>query len=161
MAGGAVALLLLVFAVAADRVSAHQQNARMLQAIFAESAQPKLASFRMLEPTWVFYGGRPIREFPRFDQAPPELMALNRPLTPAEAAELGRKQAVEFLSSDPAAFLITTGQRLAELQPHLPADVEVVSDTPLFLKKDRLVALRCKPAAGTAERFNPTPPHRR
>lgn len=153
MTGGAVALLTLIFAVGADRVDAHQKNHLMLRSIFAQSSQPKLASFRTLEPTWVFYGGQPITELPRLDAASIANAApTGAPLTPADAAAIGRQQAIDFLTSDPDAFLITTGRRLAELEPHLPADVEIVSDTPLFLKRDRLVALRRKPAEQTARR---------
>jgi 4-amino-4-deoxy-L-arabinose transferase-like glycosyltransferase len=152
MTGGALGLLTLLFAVAADRVSEHQQNHLMLQSIFEHSSSPKLGSFRTLEPTWVFYSHRPVREFPRFDQPRPAKLAVDRPLTPAEVGELGRQQAIEFLNSDPEAFLITTGKRLEELQPYLPPDVEVVSDTPLFLKKDRLVAIGRKSAGQTAQR---------
>ena len=157
MSGGAIALVTLIFALGAHRVSQHQQNHLMLKTIFAQSAQPKLASFRTLEPTWVFYAERPIVELPRLQ--PPQ--QLNQPLTPATSAELGRQQAIDFLNSDPDAFLITTSKRLAELQPHLPPDVEVVSDTPLFLKKERLVALGRKPSPHMAERVKHVSPPQR
>jgi len=152
MTGGAAAMLTLIFAVGADRVSEHQKNHLMLQSIFKVSSEPKLASFRTLEPTWVFYAHRPVKEFPRFDAPIPQNLAVSHPMTPAEVAELGRLQAIEFLNSDPEAFLITTGRRLAELQPHLPPDVEVISDTPLFLKKDRLVAVGRRSAGRSASR---------
>lgn len=144
MGCGSAALVTLIFAVGAQRADLHQQNDQMLQAIFAESPNPKLASYRTLEPSWVFYGKKPIVELPAFEGP--------RPTSPADLIAAGQSQAIEFLQSAPDAYLITTGRRLAELQPHLPDDVEVVSDTPLFLKKDRLVALRRKTDSRTAER---------
>jgi 4-amino-4-deoxy-L-arabinose transferase-like glycosyltransferase len=149
MVSGSVALAVLIFAVGAHRVSLHQKNGLMLESILGKSPSPKLASFRTLEPTWVFYGKHPIRELPT-TLSPAMTVEGGRAsapvgISPADLAVQGRQQAIDFLSSSPDAYLITTSRRLAELQPVLPADVEIVSDTPLFLKKDRLVALRRKP----------------
>jgi 4-amino-4-deoxy-L-arabinose transferase-like glycosyltransferase len=123
----AVAFVSLLFAVAADRVDRHQTNHRLWQAIYARSDKPQIAAYKVLEPSWVFYGGRPIHEF-----------TANTPATGRKAAE----QAVQFLLAGEDRFLITTRQKLDELAPLLPVGFEVIEDAPYFLKApQRLVVL--------------------
>ena len=98
----AVAFATLLFAVGADRADRHQANHLLFHAIYRQSAQPQIASYQILEPSWVFYGGRPIREIP----APP---------VQKDAYHLAAEQAAGFLNSSEDAFVITSENKLPEL----------------------------------------------
>lgn len=122
----AVAFATMLFSLGAQQADRHQMSHLLLEAIDANSSDPRVAAFNTLEPSWVFYGGRSIVEFPGVSvvgvtQDPP-------------------RQAAEFLSQ-PESFLITTEKDLAELAGALPADVVVLAQVPRFLKKDNLVVL--------------------
>ncbi|QDU31965.1 Undecaprenyl phosphate-alpha-4-amino-4-deoxy-L-arabinose arabinosyl transferase [Anatilimnocola aggregata] len=132
-----VAMTTLVFALAAQRVDAHRQDQQLVTAIFAREAKPKLASFRILEPSWVYYAKQPILELPKVDPAANQATKQNQVF----AKMNDNKQAVRFLSKDPAAYMITTREQFEVLQPHLPADVTVIAEQPLFLKDKKLVVL--------------------
>jgi hypothetical protein len=126
LGASAVAFAVLLFAVAADRVDQHQKNHLLLSMINSQSPQPQIASYQTLEPSWVFYGERPIKEY--------------------SAANSGGRQAAvhqvaDFLLSNPSAYLITTQGKLSELAPKLPPDIVVLSSVPYFLRDEQLVLL--------------------
>jgi hypothetical protein len=104
------------------RVDRHQQNHLLLNAIAQRSLDPTVASYRTLEPTWVFYGGRPIKS-------------------------LGETQAVDqFLTSGRDRFLITTRKAWQQdLRTTLPAQAKILAECPIFLKKGELVLIACEP----------------
>jgi len=123
----AVTFVTLLFAIGSDRIDRHQTNHRLWQAIYARSPDPKIASYKILEPSWVFYGGRTIQE-------------LNGPRTERGGGEA--VEAVNFLLSNQNAFVITTQQKLADFSSMLPPEVGVIESTPYFLKAgQRLVVL--------------------
>jgi hypothetical protein len=81
----------------------------------------------VLEPSWVFYSGRPIRELrwrkdESVDRPPGWLVA-------------------EHLARGPDAFVITTATHLENLAGALPEDIQVLAETDLFLQGERLVLL--------------------
>jgi hypothetical protein len=124
----ATAFATLVFALGAQQVDRHQTSEVLLDAIAANSPNPQVASYKILEPSWVFYGGAPIVE-------------LHSP-APSEGDLTSRKPSVlEFFGSQPEGVLITTGRRLAEIETVLPPDVMVLARTPRFLKDDELFLL--------------------
>jgi hypothetical protein len=116
----AIAFVTLMFALGAERVDRHQTNHRLWQAIYARSANPQVASYRILEPSWVFYGGRTIREFSA---------------TQAGGGRFAAEQAGAFLANDVDGYLITTRDRLKELALSIPQDVGIVEETQYFLKE--------------------------
>ena len=126
-AATAVTFVTLLFAVGADRADRHQTNHLLFQAIRAHSNQPQIACYKILEPSWVFYGGLPIHEFGGSSK---------------EANQLAIQQLVQFLHSSPDAFVITTASRLKEL-PRLTSNEVVIAEAPYFLKDDKLVVLGC------------------
>lgn len=128
----AVAFATLLFAVGAQRADHHQQNHLLFQAIHARSPQPNIAAYRILEPSWVFYGGRPVREYNG---------------TTPETARLAARQAAAFLAESPDAYLITTATRHKELEHLLPPGVAVLEQVPYFLKDDKLVVLHRPPSS--------------
>jgi hypothetical protein len=114
----ATAFATLVFALGAQQVDRHQTSNVILDAIYANSHDPRIASYKILEPSWVFYGGRPITELP---------------VQPDHVAA--------YLAGMPEPYVITTARRLPELQDVLPPDVTIVARTKRFLKNDELVLL--------------------
>jgi 4-amino-4-deoxy-L-arabinose transferase-like glycosyltransferase len=91
----------------------HQKSGAMLAAIFANDADPALMSYGVLEPTWVFYARRPIREF-HGDTAP----------------------VIEGMKN-PAAVLITSMDDYEAMARLLPPEVEVIARIPRYLRPDR------------------------
>ncbi len=119
-AATAVTFVCLVFSLGAQVVDRHQSSHVILQAIRANSEQPIVASYKILEPSWVFYGGYPIVELP------------------AAQPETQQGVAVHF-QRHPESFLITTSDRIPEIKSQFPADVEMLAETPLFLRDTKLV----------------------
>jgi len=116
----AITFAALLFAVGVQRVDRHQTNHTLLNAIFSRSNHPQIASYSVLEPSWVFYGGQAIREFtddPRMGQ------------------KIAATQAVQFLTESPDHFLITTAKRLREISPNLPLGIGVIEQAPYFLRR--------------------------
>ena len=69
-----------------------------------------------MEPSWVFYLGRPIREFEEW------------------------REAVEFISHDHRTLIIRA-EDYANLSGRLPPDVEVLGESPRFLRDETLLTL--------------------
>jgi 4-amino-4-deoxy-L-arabinose transferase-like glycosyltransferase len=116
----ATAFATLIFALGAQQVDRHQTSDVILNAIQANSPHPRIASYKILEPSWVFYGGNPIAEV----SSQPERLA-------------------PFLAGQPDSFLITTASRLPEIETQLPPEVRVLARTKRFLKEDELLLLGC------------------
>jgi hypothetical protein len=138
VAGAATAFATLLFAVGADRVDRHQLSHRLLNAIDRHSAHPRVAAYACLEPSWVFYGGRPIDEITAGNAGPTHspLVSMNNrwlPKSPVTAADVAARGA--------EAVVITTERQLAAARQLLPQDFQVLETAPLFLKNDRLVLL--------------------
>ena len=127
-AGGSALIVMSIFALGAQRADEHQRSHEILAAIFAQHEHPELASYRTLEPSWVFYAGMPVREY-----SP----AAKSKKSEAETAA----RVIEHLEKSAGAYLITNRAGMQDLQGRLPADVVVLAERPLFLKNDRLFAI--------------------
>jgi 4-amino-4-deoxy-L-arabinose transferase-like glycosyltransferase len=118
----AIAFATLLFAVGVDRVDRHQTNHVLLDAIFSRSSQPQIASYSILEPSWVFYGGQAIHEF-------------------ADDPRIGRgyaaAEATRFLTENPDHFLITTTKKFRDIAPHLPLGIGIIEQEPYFLRRNQ------------------------
>ena len=143
-AGSAVAFSTLLFAIGAQRADHHQTSHVILRAIFDRSDNPTIASYKILEPSWVFYAGRPIRELPRAGTT------IRVELQPGYIQTHELSAPTGFFLTNPEAFLITTRKELQEIGP-LPEGVRVLAETGLFLKDERLVLLGREPAALAAQ----------
>jgi 4-amino-4-deoxy-L-arabinose transferase-like glycosyltransferase len=122
-AAASVTLLTLIFALGAQRVDQHQMSHVLLTGIRANSHHPTVASYSILEPSWVFYLGQPIVELRSSPQAS------------------AKQQLAAFLAQQPEGFVITTRSRLDDILRFVPHDVGVVAEAPLFLKRGSLVVL--------------------
>ncbi len=145
-ATAAVVFATTLFGFCLLRVDRHQQYGVLLEAITRRSDAPKVASYRILEPTWVFYGGRPIAQLAQ-DSVP--------------AARVHRQDAMpadHFFGDGRDRFIITTEAAWEkELRDSLPAHAAVIAECPRFLKKGRLLLIgRAANEVRTAERF-PSP----
>ncbi len=110
--GMAVAFALFLFAVVIVRLDHHQHSHRLLAAIYAESATPDIATFRRLEPSWVFYAGQRLED------------------------KKAMSDAVEFLRN-PDSFILTSDEHYAALKENLPPGVRVLAEVPYFGRKDK------------------------
>jgi 4-amino-4-deoxy-L-arabinose transferase-like glycosyltransferase len=135
----AVAFATLLFAVGAQQVDQHQTNHLLFKAIHARSSHPQIAAYKVLEPSWVFYGGHAIREFNG---------------ATLETARQAARQAAAFLAQSPDAYLITTAERHKELSVHLPPDVTVLERAPYFLKEGNLLVLHRSQSPPTLTRHD-------
>lgn len=111
---------------AADR---HQQSHLLLR-MLRDAESKEIAAWRCLEPSWVFYLGRPIRE-----------------------VEEGR-DAVEFISHENRT-LILREEDYANLAGRLPGDVQVLGETPRFLRDEKVLTLR-RGSASLSKQPGPT-----
>ncbi|MBW3599503.1 MAG: glycosyltransferase family 39 protein [Planctomycetes bacterium] len=124
-AAAAVLFTTTIFGYGAMRADRHQHSDLLLAAIALESDEPQLAAYGCLEPSWVFYAGRPIREIDRTQ------------LTDHEAGVLAGEDA----------FVITTRRRLGEIAADLPPHTYLVAEAPYFMKDEQLVVLsRSRPS---------------
>lgn len=114
----AAALVLGVFGLGAHVASRHQQADKLLAAAAAASDAPEMASFKILEPSWVYYGRRPIREI----RGP-------------------RTVAIDFLAASPDRFLITTEKRWKAMSRVPGSELVVLAEADYFLRKQRLVLI--------------------
>jgi 4-amino-4-deoxy-L-arabinose transferase-like glycosyltransferase len=131
-------LTTLIFAFGAQRVDAHRSDQQIIATIFARDPKPKLASFGILEPSWVYYAGQPITELPKRNKNVEKPAKAPTKQTILHARMNNNKQAVTFLKSDPNAYLITTQENYKLLQPDLPPDVEVIAEEVQFATKFKL-----------------------
>ena len=134
----AVVFSTILFSCTCARVSGHQKFDSLLSVIQRQSAQPHMIAYGCLEPSWVFYSGRPIREF----RGPPE-------------------DAVACLMGHGDTFLITTERHFQKkLAPLLPVGYVPLAEAQYFLKKYRLVVIggrSTKPFTPVLENKSPTP----
>lgn len=114
------AFLLALLAWAAPQVSKHQNSPHVAAWVrrHAVTSSPELKSHRLGLESLVYYFGEPVREC----------------VEPARVAEFFRERPQD-------AFLVTTSERLAALEPHLPEDVVRLESMKLFLGKGEIVLL--------------------
>jgi hypothetical protein len=152
-AGSAVAFSTLLFAVGAQRADHHQNSHVILRTIFEHSDNPTIASYKILEPSWVFYAGRPIRELPRGGST------IRIELEPGYVQTHNLSAATQFFLTNSEAFLITTREHFQEIGP-LPRGVRVLAETDLFLKGEQLVLLgHERPAVAVEQGDDRLPPN--
>jgi 4-amino-4-deoxy-L-arabinose transferase-like glycosyltransferase len=139
LAATAISFVTMLFAISTERIDRHQTAHQLWTAISARSANPQIASYKVLEPSWVFYGGRFIREFG------------------SAAGTASQENVAAHLAHSPDAFVITTKKRLTELSSSLPPNVAVIASAPYFLKQgETIVVLRAEIAADWRPHDHPT-----
>ena len=114
-----------MFAGVADCISRYQTYNTLLVAAEDAHATPELSAFGALEPSWVFYAKRPIREWSGTDA----------------------RGVAGYLAERRGRFTIVRRDRFAPLQQQLGDGAEVVAQTPYFLKDEKksLLLVRYNP----------------
>ncbi|MFO0819303.1 MAG: glycosyltransferase family 39 protein [Pirellulales bacterium] len=142
-ATAAVAFSTLLLGVAPQVVDRYQQADRLLAAIDQFDSQAEVAALGGLEPSWVFYGRRPIREL-TLDQSafiPGGLSSTAQVTDATVASPYLPKPFVpvnQFLEEDEHRVVIVHGRQLPELQQRYGERLAVLAEAPKFLRKDRL-----------------------
>jgi 4-amino-4-deoxy-L-arabinose transferase-like glycosyltransferase len=113
--GSGLLFSLLLFGLGPAAADRHQQS-HLLLGVLRDSEPEEIAAWRCLEPSWVFYLGRPIRELEEW------------------------RDAVEFVSHDHRTLIIRA-EDYPNLAGHLPAGVEILGESPRFLREDTLLTL--------------------
>jgi hypothetical protein len=139
-AAGAAALTLFVFAVAAPTVDRHQKSHVLLEAI-PRPDSVQLAAFGCLEPSWVFYNGKPIEEL----KANPGFSSHAWQQVQGAWQPKNQFTAESFVQHHPRPYIITSNEQMEFLEQRLPGQTRVVAEVPYFLKKRRLLVLECTP----------------
>lgn len=146
-AAGGFAFSWFGFACGPVAVDRHQESERFLRPIAAAGGSPQVLAFGCLEPSWVFYLERPIREL---TIAPESSTATESAFKSRPAISIDRLAS----TTDPT-FVITTRRKLPELRTSLGADFVEISSAPLFLKHEEIVLLS-RQAASVAQRQRPS-----
>ena len=134
----ALAFTVALFGYGAARVNRYQQTHMVWQAVAARGKQAQVGAFGCLEPTWIFYGGRPIletAETPRYSGI--ALDTWNPKRCPS---------APEFFGDGRDRFLITEADDWERLRPLLPPTAHVLVACQQLFKKDQLLLIGCEPA---------------
>jgi hypothetical protein len=132
----AVLLSVALLAGVAQRVDRHQRLHVLLAEVARRSDDPQLASFRRLEPSWVFYNNRSI---PVLYQ--PDGRDVN-----------------SFLRAEGDRFVIATEADFHQIKDNLPAGVVELARAPYFLRGVDLVLLG-NPEGRARTAGSPRPQH--
>jgi 4-amino-4-deoxy-L-arabinose transferase-like glycosyltransferase len=153
-AATAVALTTAIFGLATVRVDRHQQSHVLLRAIDDHNGQVQVGSFACLEPSWVFYGGRPIYELVEGTQDDAAYAVSAQGQAAGSSLAKRRIDVASFLAAERQPFVITTRKQWQRLRSGLPGDLQVIAAVPYFLKKDQLVLIGRAPRRDTARDTN-------
>jgi 4-amino-4-deoxy-L-arabinose transferase-like glycosyltransferase len=156
-AAAASLFVILLLGGVADRVSRHQRNEVLLDAINAHGTNPRVASFGPLEPTWVFYGRRSIDQLSRTD------LGLARAWIEKDGKWMPKTRltANRFANEDNDVFIITLASLADSLLEKLPSDFHVVAEAPYFLRDRQLVVVGSIAPSKTARRQSSESPNDR
>jgi 4-amino-4-deoxy-L-arabinose transferase-like glycosyltransferase len=131
----AVALVSVSLGFVADRVSQRQERHRLLAPLYDRGADARLASFGLLEPSWVFYGGRPVDELLTSDEQPSirSWIEVDRRWLPKPAMRVA-----DVVAGGDDWLIITSDEHIERLLSHLPNEYRVLSQASYFLKQQQL-----------------------
>ena len=114
-------------------------STRNMESLFsrirATAPEMRVAAYKCLESSWVFYGERPFIEL---QTEPTGQQSFSKPkgwlATPRFAP-------AEYAACFTGGLVLTTREHLSELQAQLPADYQVLEECDYFLRDERLVLL--------------------
>ncbi|NIL98696.1 MAG: hypothetical protein GTO53_12310, partial [Planctomycetales bacterium] len=155
-----------LFGFASLRVDRHQQNHVLIEAVERHGGGVRLGAYGSVEPSLVFYAGRPIVKLTRSSPSPnpptrsgasPTWAPDGRPMQPVDMAS--------FLASHHDALIVTNDRYHQQIVADLPSDIGVLATVPYFLKKRQLVLLGRPPRNRSAISRRPgdqrpSPPYR-
>ncbi|MFM2096264.1 MAG: Undecaprenyl phosphate-alpha-4-amino-4-deoxy-L-arabinose arabinosyl transferase, partial [Planctomycetota bacterium] len=127
------------FGVGTVAVDRHQENHRLLAALPAVDQGADVFSLGTLEPSWVFYSKRPIRELVAQRNEPSNQRAISGGYAKSPTTF------AEFLGKKHDCYVITTRRQFDALPDAFREDMQCLIEVPLFLKSEDLVLLRRRP----------------
>ncbi len=134
--GSAILFATVLFGVAAVRVDRHQRNDVIIEAIAARGPHVDVACYGVLEPSWVFYGHRPIDELIVKDVRVPNPTWIE---TDGKWVQKPELSVSDFLLRSEDGLIITLEHYWPQLQKELPQGYEIISQAPYFMRKGNLV----------------------
>ncbi|MEM7478134.1 MAG: glycosyltransferase family 39 protein [Planctomycetota bacterium] len=137
------AFIVAVFAGVMVQADSHQNNRDLLAAMNARSSNPNLASFRVLESSWVFYANRPVVELFAVNEEDPNHDSAQASELRSENWHPHPKLSVQtFFEQRDEPYLITTREHWeSTLEKAISDQVEIVAETGYFLKQDESLVL--------------------
>ena len=129
------------FGVGTVAVDSVRDTHVVLNRIKESERERKVATYRCLESSWVFYAGRPIHELSR------SAVGSGKIQSTARHRWWQRKPVIspeDFAHENPDAWLVTTDEHVEQLLNRLPKGFRVVEKTDFFLKSDRQLLLLTK-----------------
>lgn len=139
----------------------HEQQSHLFLDVIDANPEAAVAAFGCLESSWVFYGGKPIREL--WVQEPETVSQQDtKPTQSSDSADgqaywqcKPRISVEAFLKSNSQAMFVTSSDHIDELKKRLPKDYEVLQTAAYFLKNKQIILIG-KPSALTASEKNRT-----
>jgi len=131
LAFSAIAFCATLFGVGLVRVGGKDDTRAVCAAICARTAEPTIGSFGAIDPSWVFYSHHPIQ---------PVLLTettADQP-TPWKVTPI---LAADFYDQGLDRFIITTDENWDALRVILPADAQVIAESPRFFHKGRWLVI--------------------
>lgn len=139
VAASCVVFNALAFAIGVPHVGAVQQQEAVCAALRQQTPAPRLASYGFVEPSWVFYAGRPIVPVCLGAQA----------VAPESRWKAAETPAVEFFRQGADCFIVTTDKSWEALRSVLGPSACVVADIPKFGLRDRWLVIGHTPTDAT------------
>ncbi|GIW92714.1 MAG: hypothetical protein KatS3mg110_0755 [Pirellulaceae bacterium] len=133
VAASAMLLCLGLFAWAAVRVDRYRNLEKLVAHLSHSGTAAECAALGVLEPSWVFYLGRPIKCYG---------------VTSDESVS---EQVASFLGESGSRRLVTTATLYQRLDKELSGRVQIVGEVPYFLENETLVILSGVPSTARAE----------
>jgi 4-amino-4-deoxy-L-arabinose transferase-like glycosyltransferase len=126
----------LLFGGVIGRVDRHQQSDVLLREIASHGDDVQVASFGLIEPSWVFYYKQPIDELAGQDTRTGGRTWIERSGTWVKKPLLSVD---DLLSRSSEPLIITSDHHLPQLQDRLPEGYGVISDIPYFMRNGRIL----------------------
>lgn len=115
-----------IFAFAAAEIDEHRQIDTLVNLIYGDqqTSDVDVISYSSTEASWVFYARQPIEHFADPQKATEEMLKLS---------PVGQPR-----------VLVTTGEKLKQIEPFLPANEIVIQQMPYFMEDDDIIVVRPK-----------------
>ena len=136
----AVVFSTALFGIGTVAVDRYQRLPELLEVVNGDP-NARIASFGVLESSWVFYSGRPVFELNRQGKEGEISRDPDRGWLPKP-----RMNVEQFLSQNGHHYVVTTESRLDELQDQADDALSEVARIPYFLNNENLVLLTLSPS---------------
>lgn len=145
---------ILIFGLGTTSLAKLQTSRQLLEPIRNSPANVRLASYGLLESSWVFYGERPVNEL--LTDVPSQTFASIPSLQRATFWSPKRRLTPEqFAAGCPESMVITSSEYLEDIKKRLPNDFKVIQTAEYFFQGQRLYLLgRPQSTSGKLVRYD-------